>query len=406
MDIFLVGGAVRDELLGRPVADRDYVVTGATPAELIEAGFSQIGSDFPTFLHPETHEEYALARTERKAGRGHTGFICDFSPDLTLEEDLQRRDLTINAMARGRDGELIDPYGGQADLKQRVFRHVSSAFVEDPLRVLRVARFAARFPDFGLAPETRKLMQEIAASGELQLLTPERVWKEMSRALMEDRPSRFFTILSECNAVEPLFPEFNLPVPAFLQACLALDAAARAVQSLFVKIGILACPLSRSNADAVNQRLKTPKQALLVSRLCASNYNKIKGFLKGDVIDADKPEYLLSLFEAADAFRRPELMQNCFEACLYFLCTEAQCYEKFEDVALRNSAVNTALVDMCTLPDKDKWPWASSHRVVVASLAAAAAVDAKELIQKGFKGIEVGRELRLARLAAIHKALA
>ncbi|MAM86701.1 MAG: multifunctional CCA tRNA nucleotidyl transferase/2'3'-cyclic phosphodiesterase/2'nucleotidase/phosphatase [unclassified Hahellaceae] len=406
MEIFLVGGAVRDELLGRPVVDRDYVVTGATPEELIEAGFTQIGNDFPTFLHPQTHEEYALARTERKAGKGHTGFICDFSPDLTLEEDLQRRDLTINAMARGPGGELIDPYGGQTDLKHRLFRHVSSAFVEDPLRVLRVARFAARFPEFSVAEETRILMTEIAASGELQLLTPERVWKEMSRALLECRPSRFFEVLMQCAAIQALFPEFNFVEMQWDRTLQALDAAATAEESLFVRMGIIACALEQEAADSLNQRLKTPKQALLTCRLCANKFSVISGLLKNEVAVEGRAEVLLELFETADAFRRPELIQDCLKACLYFLCTEAQCYEEIQDVALRNSAVNTPLIDLCTLPHQDKRPWGLSYQVVVASLAAAASVDAKELIKKGFKGIEVGRELRKARLEAVQRFLA
>src|SRR5215510_11372537 len=197
MIIYRVGGSVRDELLGRPVADRDYVVVGATPEEMLAQGFRPVGREFPVFLHPETHEEYALARTERKRGRGHRGFTFYAAPDVTLEEDLARRDLTINAMARDAKGGLIDPYRGAADLERGLLRHVGPAFAEDPLRVLRVARFAARF-GFDVAPETEALLEGIAASGELATLSPERVWQELSRALLEAQPSRFFMLLHRC----------------------------------------------------------------------------------------------------------------------------------------------------------------------------------------------------------------
>lgn len=211
METYLVGGAVRDQLLGRPVHERDWVVVGARPEDLLSIGFRAVGRDFPVFLHPETQEEYALARTERKSGQGHTGFICDFSPTITLEEDLVRRDLTVNAMAEGGDGTLIDPYGGQRDLQARVLRHVSDAFREDPLRVFRVARFAARYAALGftIATETMELMQAMAASGELEALTPERVWKETERALGEDAPDVYIAVLRECGALAIWFPEIE-----------------------------------------------------------------------------------------------------------------------------------------------------------------------------------------------------
>lgn len=211
MQIYLVGGAVRDQLLGRAVTERDWVVVGARPEDLLAQGYRAVGRDFPVFLHPQTQEEYALARTERKSGAGHTGFICDFSPDITLEEDLIRRDLTVNAMAKDADGKLIDPYGGQQDLQARVLRHVSSAFREDPLRVFRVARFAARYAPlgFGIAAETMELMQAMSASGELQALTPERVWKETEQALSEDAPDIYISVLHECGALAVWFPEID-----------------------------------------------------------------------------------------------------------------------------------------------------------------------------------------------------
>ena len=216
MKIYSVGGSVRDELLARPVADRDYVVVGATPDEMLAQGFRPVGRDFPVFLHPKTGEEYALARTERKSGRGYHGFTFHAAPEVTLEEDLRRRDLTINAMARDADGRLVDPYGGAADLAAGILRHVSAAFAEDPLRVLRTARFAARF-GFSVAGETEALMRDIAAEGELSTLTPERLWQELSRALMESQPSRFFAVLRRCGALEQIFPEvdalFGVPQP-------------------------------------------------------------------------------------------------------------------------------------------------------------------------------------------------
>src|SRR5438105_1310004 len=206
MKIYRVGGAVRDELLGRPISDRDYVVVGATPEEMIAKGFRPVGRDFPVFLHPESGDEYALARTERKSGRGYHGFSFHVAPDVTLEEDLGRRDLTINAMARDTEGTLIDPYGGERDLSVGILRHVSPAFAEDPLRVLRVARFAARF-GFIVAPETEALMRKITVSGELSALTAERVWQELARALMERTPSQFIVVLRRCGALGQLFPE-------------------------------------------------------------------------------------------------------------------------------------------------------------------------------------------------------
>ena len=255
--IYRVGGSVRDELLGRPNADRDFVVVGATPETMLASGFRPVGRDFPVFLHPETHEEYALARTERKHGRGYRGFEFFASPDVTLEEDLLRRDLTINAMARGEDGALIDPRGGAADLAAGVLRHVSPAFAEDPLRVLRVARFAARF-DFTVAPETEALMRAIVASGELATLAPERVWQELARGLMEPRPSRMLAVLRECGALPALLPEvaalYGVPQPPAhhpeidtgVHIALALDWSADHALPLPVRYAVLAHDLGKA----------------------------------------------------------------------------------------------------------------------------------------------------------------
>ncbi|CUB05080.1 tRNA nucleotidyltransferase [Marinomonas fungiae] len=215
--VFLVGGAVRDELLGLPVKDRDWVVTGSTPEQMLAQGYQQVGKQFPVFLHPQTKEEYALARKERKQGVGYTGFVCDFAPDIRLEEDLERRDLTINAIAKSNDDRLIDPFNGQQDLRDRILRHVSEAFVEDPLRVLRVARFMARFANFGfqIAPETKALMTEIASSGELDSLTPERVWRETENALQSPTAHVYFDVLAEVGALSHLFPKLEYQTQVF-----------------------------------------------------------------------------------------------------------------------------------------------------------------------------------------------
>src|SRR5688572_23904379 len=219
MEVYLVGGAVRDRLLGLPVRERDWVVVGARPADLQAQGYLPVGREFPVFLHPVTHEEYALARVERKVAPGYRGFTTEFSPDVTLEDDLRRRDLTINAMAEAPTGEVIDPYGGRRDLDARVLRHVSEAFVEDPVRILRVARFAARYADrgFSVAQETRELMARMVASGEVDALVAERVWKETERALAEPRPEVFFEVLRDCGALARIFPEiealYGVPQP-------------------------------------------------------------------------------------------------------------------------------------------------------------------------------------------------
>ena len=251
MKIYTVGGAVRDVLMRRPVHDRDFVVVGSTVEEMLSLGFKPVGKDFPVFLHPETRQEYALARTERKVAPGYKGFVFHASPDVTLEEDLLRRDLTINAMAMSEDGELVDPFGGRKDIEAKVFRHVSDAFSEDPVRILRLARFAARFTDFTVAPETMDLMKKMVASGEVDALVPERIWKELSQGLMEEQPSRMIMILHECGALARLFPEiealWHVPQPeqyhpeiyAGKHTMLALDYAARQNYPLTVRFAVL-----------------------------------------------------------------------------------------------------------------------------------------------------------------------
>ncbi|HTJ96417.1 MAG TPA: multifunctional CCA tRNA nucleotidyl transferase/2'3'-cyclic phosphodiesterase/2'nucleotidase/phosphatase, partial [Rhodocyclaceae bacterium] len=209
MKIYAVGGAIRDKLLGLPVKDRDWVVVGTTPGGMIRAGYRAVGRDFPVFLHPDTNEEYALARTERKTAPGYAGFVFHTAPDVTLEEDLIRRDLTINAIAEAEDGSLIDPFNGQADIASKTLRHVSAAFAEDPVRILRVARFAARFHDFTVAPETMALMQSMVANGEVNALVAERVWQELAKGLMEAQPSRMLKVLHECGALARILPEVD-----------------------------------------------------------------------------------------------------------------------------------------------------------------------------------------------------
>ena len=258
--MYLVGGAVRDRLLGRAVGERDWVVVGATPAELTAQGYTAVGKDFPVFLHPQSKEEYALARQERKVAPGYHGFTTVFSPDVTLAEDLKRRDLTINAMAEDASGHIVDPYGGQRDLAARLLRHVSDAFVEDPVRVLRVARFAARLNDAGfrIAPETEALMARMTGSGEIAALTPERVWRETARALLEPHPEVFFEILLKCGALGVLMPELaalhGVPQPAkwhpevdtFVHVMLALGIAARRPSSLAVRYAVLLHDLGKA----------------------------------------------------------------------------------------------------------------------------------------------------------------
>jgi tRNA nucleotidyltransferase (CCA-adding enzyme) len=261
--IYVVGGAVRDRLLGLTSGDRDYVVVGGSPDEMIAAGYQPVGKDFPVFLHPKTHEEYALARTERKTGQGYHGFSCYAAPDVTLEEDLIRRDLTINAMAEDAAGNVIDPYGGRQDLQDKVLRHVSAAFTEDPVRILRLARFAARFPQFSVAPETHTLMQRMVQSGETKHLVAERVWQELSRGLMEQQPERMFEVLHTCGASADLFPEFPIVRGR-------LNAAAAANLPLYVRVALWLAESNPEQVAELAERLRLPTDcrdlALLLTR--------------------------------------------------------------------------------------------------------------------------------------------
>jgi tRNA nucleotidyltransferase (CCA-adding enzyme) len=340
MKIYTVGGAVRDQLLGLPVADRDYVVVGAAPDDMVALGYQPVGKDFPVFLHPRTHEEYALARTERKSGHGYKGFKVYAAPDVTLEEDLRRRDLTINAIAQDADGALIDPYGGQRDLAARVFRHVSEAFAEDPVRILRVARFAARFTDFSVAPETSALMRRMVDSGEIDALVPERVWQEVARGLMEAQPSRMLQVLRECGALARLFPEidclFGVPQPpqhhpeidTGVHTLRVIDWAARQGFSLPLRFAALTHDLGKGvtptelwprhhgheakgaeRVRALSERIRVPADCRDLAVAVARDHGNVHRALEL------RPATVVELLERVDAFRRPERFEDFLLAC-------------------------------------------------------------------------------------------
>lgn len=343
MKIYLVGGAVRDELLGLPVKERDWVVVGAQPQELIDLGYRPVGKDFPVFLHPKTNEEYALARTERKTGPGYKGFDTRFSPDVTLEQDLERRDLTINAIAKDGDtGALIDPYGGARDLRDRKLRHVSKAFVEDPVRVLRAARFAARFAPLGftVAPETMQLMRDIAAAGELQALVAERVWQELHKALHMPAPWQFFDVLREANALPIIFPEiaalFGVPQPekwhpeidSGVHTMMVLEQACRLTEDPIVRFAALVHDLGKGTTPpdewprhVAHEQRSVPLIEKLCARLRIPNQFRDLGVLVGrhhlvmHKADEVKATTLLDLLEHLDAFRRPARVEQFILAC-------------------------------------------------------------------------------------------
>jgi tRNA nucleotidyltransferase (CCA-adding enzyme) len=340
MKVYMVGGAVRDRFLGLPVQDRDWVVVGATPEAMLAAGYTPVGKDFPVFLHPQTHEEYALARTERKTARGYHGFEFSTSPDVTLEQDLQRRDLTINAMAQSEDGELIDPYGGLADLRAKVLRHVSHAFAEDPVRILRLARFAARFVEFSVAAETLVLMRRMVDEGEVDALVPERVWQELSRGLMEPRPSRMFEVLRSCGALARILPEvdrlwgvpqraeYHPEIDTGMHLMLVMDMSARLAASLPVRFACLAHDLGKGTTPAdilprhvghearsvelvreVCQRLRVPTECRELAEVVAREHGNVHR--SGELGAAA----LVRLLERCDAFRKPQRFAEILLAC-------------------------------------------------------------------------------------------
>jgi tRNA nucleotidyltransferase (CCA-adding enzyme) len=340
----LVGGAVRDELLGLPVKERDYVVVGATPEEMVAKGFKPVGKDFPVFLHPKTREEYALARTERKSGRGYKGFQVYASPEVTLEEDLKRRDLTINAIAKAEDGALIDPFGGRKDLDAKVLRHVSDAFAEDPVRILRLARFAARF-GFKVHEQTMELMRRMVDSGEADFLVAERVWQEFSRGLSEAHPERMFEVLERSGLSRKLLPELQ-----------RIPAALSKASSLPVRFALLTWGLT--DVTALCDRLRAPNEV----RELALTANRVK-----DQLERSTPDGLLELLKRADAFRRPERFAELLEAA-----------------RLAEPGIDTARIER--------------------ALKAAAAVDAGAVAAKASSPAQIPQLIDEARLKAIGRA--
>jgi tRNA nucleotidyltransferase (CCA-adding enzyme) len=360
METYLVGGAVRDQLLDYPFVERDWVVVGATPKQMLEQGYRQVGRDFPVYLHPETNEEYALARTERKSGGGHTGFVCNADPTVTLEEDLSRRDLTVNAIARAENGELIDPYGGQADLEQRILRHVSPAFVEDPLRVLRVARFLARYQHLGfsIAPTTLALMRNIAESGEIQLLPAERIWSELVRALQQRSPAAFFTSLQQCTALNLVMPELEDLENSMARLQNASTAGAEDA-SLFA---VLLAELAPGRVEALCKRLHAPRRfrelALLTSR-CGNAFQQVLTL---------PAEGLLQVLEQTDSLRRPARFDQ-FIAC-------------------------------CELA----WPGTKANGDFLRqALQVCSEVDSRELASADISGVELGQRIREERRRRLAK---
>jgi tRNA nucleotidyltransferase (CCA-adding enzyme) len=400
MQTYLVGGAVRDALLNIAIKDRDWVVVGSTPAELINLGYSQVGADFPVFLHPKTKEEYALARTERKSGRGYQGFNCDFNPNITLEEDLLRRDLTVNAIAQKKDGSIIDPYNGQQDIKEKKLRHVSAAFAEDPLRVLRVARFAARFAHLGftIADETIELMRDIANRGELTLLNPERVWQETERALGESQPWVYFQVLRNCDALAVIFPEldqlFGIPQPekhhpeidCGIHTLMVLEQASKLTTDINIRWASLLHDLGKGLTQKtllpshhgheqsgeklviqLNQRLKTPNEFKDLSRLvCVYHTHVHRAFEL-------KPQTLLKFFNNIDLWRKPERLQQILIACK----ADSRGRTDFENGEYTQVEYITGIAEACL------------------------AISAKKFVEEGIQGKAIGEAMAVERLNVI-----
>ena len=400
--IFCVGGAVRDELLGLEVKDRDFVVVGGTPMDMESAGFKPVGKDFPVFLHPETHDEYALARTERKTAKGYKGFQVHADPDVTLEQDLERRDLTINAIAKDEAGQLIDPYGGVRDLQNKVLRHVSPAFNEDPVRILRAARFAARFVDFSVAPETLELMREMVANGEVDALVPERVWQELAKGLMEAKPSRMFEVLRACGALQKILPELNalwgVPQPekhhpeidTGVHVMMVIDYAAEQAYSLPVRFAALTQDLGKGTTPKeilprhigheerslklvqdVSKRLRIPNDCKELAQIVAKFHGKLHQ------VKEMRPSTVLQFFTDTDAIRQPLRFQDFLAAC--------EC-----DIRGRTGYAN------CDFPEAG---------VLKDLLAAVARVDAGAVAKLHAEPEKIKQAVFEARLAAIELAL-
>lgn len=400
MKTYLVGGAVRDGLLNLPIKDRDWVVTGTTPEAMLAAGYQQVGRDFPVFLHPKTREEYALARTERKSGQGYTGFITWFAPDVTLEQDLQRRDLTINAIAQDSNGNIIDPFNGRQDIQQRLLRHVSAAFNEDPLRVLRVARFAARFAhlNFRIADETMALMQHMAASGELAHLTAERVWKETESALQSPNPQVFFQVLRDCNALAVLFPEidklFGVPAPAKwhpeidtgVHTLMTLAIAAQLSPEVDIRFATLCHDVGKALTppekwpshhghglagvpvvEQLCQRLRVPNHVRDLSLLVTEFHDIVH------TVERQSSETLVGLFDRIDAWRKPQ---------------------RVEQIALTSEADARGRATL----ENNPYPQGDYLRT---AFGVVQAVSPKEVVEAGFTGSDVREELYRRRITAL-----
>lgn len=410
MKIYKVGGAVRDRLLQRPVHDTDWVVVGATPDEMTAQGYTPVGRDFPVFLHPKTHEEYALARTERKSGMGYRGFVVHTSPDVTLEEDLARRDLTINAMAAPADWTgteaVIDPYHGQADLQAKVLRHVTDAFREDPVRILRVARFAARFDDFSVHPDTLALMREMVEAGEVDHLVPERVWQEISRGLMEGKPSRMFEVLRTCGALKALLPEldrlwgvpqrpeYHPEVDSGVHAMLVLDMAARLQAPLTVRFACLCHDFGKGTTPRdmlprhigheqrsarllkeVCERWRVPNDCKELADLVAREHGNIH---RSQDLNAAA---LMRLYERCDAIRKPERFAHALCACE----CDARGRTGFEERPY---------------PQRERL-WSGLQAALTVDTASAA----KKATEQGLKGKVIGDAVTAVRVAAVQQWL-
>ncbi len=387
MKAWKVGGVVRDALLGRPDSDIDWVVTGTTPEAMRAAGYLPVGRDFPVFLHPVTKQEYALARTERKTAPGYHGFVFHAAADVTLEDDLARRDLTINAMAQDEDGTLIDPHGGQRDLQARLLRHVSPAFSEDPVRILRVARFAARLVDFQVAPETQALMCDMVKAGEVDALVPERVWQELSRGLMEAQPSRMFEVLHDCGALARLLPELDAEwrTGARTTTRCAIDLAAQRETPLAVRFAVLVHRLGQGAPG--DTRPSTPSDAALQAlhllcarwRIPADCREVAEGVLRehGAVLrgNAMNAQSLVALLSRCDAWRRPERFAQMLQACDVLVHTDAMVTGAGSLARLRQALAQTATVD--------------------------AGAVAQHAAKRGLRGPDIGAAIHAARVSVL-----
>jgi tRNA nucleotidyltransferase (CCA-adding enzyme) len=407
MKLYMVGGAVRDELLGRPVNDRDWVAVGATPQQLAALGYVPVGKDFPVFLHPQTREEVALARTERKTAPGYHGFSFHTDPAVTLEEDLARRDLTINAMARGENGELIDPFGGQADLAAKCLRHVSAAFAEDPVRILRLARFAARFGDFGVAPQTEALMRQMVEAGEVDALVPERVWQELSRGLMEPHPSKMFEVLRGCGALARLLPEvdrlWGVPQPPAhhpevdtgVHLMMVLDMSARLQAPLGVRFACLGHDLGKGTTppDVLPRHLlHEQRSARLVRELCERLKVPVECRALAEVVAREhgnvhrSAEFnaaaIMRLLDRCDAIRRPARFRDMLFAC--------EC-----------DARGRLGLEERPYPQR-----ARLERALALAIGVDSATVSADAVARGLEGPAIGDAIRAARVDAIAAGLA